>query len=132
MSWVSDVTDALVSTIESALGTDYTVEGNFTAINAIQKEKYPFAMVWGPSVVTERLTLQQSQETLTLAVQLFRKPNLELQIRDDVEAVIAELAADTRIEEDIRDAWFSEWGVDPTDEAFTVGILTFTCFRVTD
>ncbi len=132
MSFSNDVREALVALIGTTFGPTYDVSPVYEEMNAVKKERYPFFMVFGPATTSERLIFQQSDETFGLTVVLMRKTGEEIATEGDVETLKEALGADPRIVLAIRDAWFSDWIVDPTNKSFTWARMEFACTTVAD
>ncbi len=132
MSFSTDVRAALVTLLESTLPGDYTISNVYTPLRDTSKQKYPFAMVFGPSTSAERLDYQQSDETFGMNITLVRLPDSELLVEEEVELVKEALGANPRIVLAIHDAWFSDWDTIPFDKSYTLGRLVFTCTTVSN
>ncbi len=129
MSQLGDIVAALVADVTAAT-TGYTVLDKFRVVSSIDREKYPYAMVYNPTVSTERLAYRQLDETTTVAVLLLRKDGEAVAMRTDVEALVTQIEADPTLGSKVDVAHVSEWSIEEQIRDMVVAVLVVESERV--
>lgn len=129
MSQIGDIIDGLETRLVAALPS-YAVQDTYRHPDEIGDSALPIAMIFNPQVSIDRLQLMQQNEVSTMTVLLVRNADQAIDMRTDVEAVIADLETNATLAATVDDARVASWFTDEQGENRTYGQLSIETVRV--
>ena len=128
MSQTNDLVNAVVALLAAEL-TDYTVQGAYTQLHAVDPEQWPLCMVFEPSESNTRTSLGGVTESTTVSILLVRDPEDAVAIRDDADSVRSVFDKSPRVSNKVDWSFISESLVVETIERYTLAALTLETSR---